>query len=258
MLLATTPTAYAKHLSRYISDASTVRARVMDEYGRAPSVDSIREMQDRARASAIVADDDGVESEDFRVTGIVDIGPTPKVQPPEKKAAPATPLEIIADIARRMNVDIADMTGPGRRRFGQLARALHLAAGVLRARGNSYPQIGKWLGGRDHSTIINLDKKLPRTMAKHPEIAKLYQDYMAQWAESKVRTSGSTPRRGVRNIPCTCVETGMVFHSMAAAAEWLRERGHVNAMSSGLSKACVYNTMAYGHHWVSHPSPLLG
>lgn len=39
------PLAYAVQLARYIKDASTIRAHVMNHYGRAPSLDRIKQLQ---------------------------------------------------------------------------------------------------------------------------------------------------------------------------------------------------------------------
>ena len=40
-----TPTSYASHLAKYISDPSTIRARTLDQFGSAPPVSAIREMR---------------------------------------------------------------------------------------------------------------------------------------------------------------------------------------------------------------------
>lgn len=45
MLNHTTPISYAAHLAGYISDPSTIRARVLDEYGRAPSLEQCRNLR---------------------------------------------------------------------------------------------------------------------------------------------------------------------------------------------------------------------
>lgn len=46
-LEAQTPISYARYLAGYISDPSTIRARVMREYGRAPSLDECRKIRER-------------------------------------------------------------------------------------------------------------------------------------------------------------------------------------------------------------------
>lgn len=43
--LAQTPTQYASAIARYISDPSTIRARTIDSWGRAPTVDQCRDLR---------------------------------------------------------------------------------------------------------------------------------------------------------------------------------------------------------------------
>ena len=74
---------------------------------------------------------------------------------------PVTPREIINALARDYNTTAADMLGHSR--FQHIMKARNAAAFVLRQRGNSFPQIGKFLGGRDHSTVINACKRFEDT-----------------------------------------------------------------------------------------------
>jgi chromosomal replication initiator protein len=46
----TTPTALAARLAEYISDPSTIRVRVLDHFGRAPSLDQCRKLREKAVA----------------------------------------------------------------------------------------------------------------------------------------------------------------------------------------------------------------
>lgn len=46
--LAQNPTQYASAIARYISDPSTIRARTIDSWGRAPSIDQCRELRAKA------------------------------------------------------------------------------------------------------------------------------------------------------------------------------------------------------------------
>lgn len=41
-----TPAAYAGRLARYVADPSTIRARTLDQYGRAPSLDECRKLRE--------------------------------------------------------------------------------------------------------------------------------------------------------------------------------------------------------------------
>lgn len=49
--------------------------------------------------------------------------------------------------------------------------------------------------------------------------------------------------------PCICVESGVEFPSLEAAAFWLRQNGVPNAGSANPSRACKTGYAAYGFHW---------
>ena len=61
--------------------------------------------------------------------------------------------DLIDETARIFSLKSAEITGPSRQSY--VARARFALCAALRERGASYPQIGKWLGGRDHTTIIH-------------------------------------------------------------------------------------------------------
>lgn len=61
--------------------------------------------------------------------------------------------DLIAEAARVFELKSSEITGPSRQAY--VVRARFALCAALRERGASYPQIGKWLGGRDHSTIIH-------------------------------------------------------------------------------------------------------
>jgi hypothetical protein len=164
------PAAYAREISRYISCPSTVRIRTLEQFGKAPSLDTILAMRaTHIEARALfrrVAEDLGGRDEDaeeFRprtANGIVRRLPSaPRIaasEPefiPEPTDSPATVPEIITAIARALGIAPEEMAG--RRRHRPIVRARQTCAYVLWSRGNSYPQVGRWLGGRDHSTIIH-------------------------------------------------------------------------------------------------------
>jgi hypothetical protein len=68
-------------------------------------------------------------------------------------AAIQTAAEFIDAIASAFNLDASELTGPSRAR--DLSPARFTAMYVLVKRGASRNAVGKWLGGRDHSTVIN-------------------------------------------------------------------------------------------------------
>jgi len=70
----------------------------------------------------------------------------------------------------------------GRLRFGELVAARAVIARILRERGWSYPRIGAALGGRDHSTVINLCAKWDIYAERDPLAAKAYETHKARAA----------------------------------------------------------------------------
>lgn len=180
--------AYAQRLARYISDPSTVRVRVLDEYGASPSIDTIRrwrkEWTDFVALRAAQRDPDdwdeergldpanddtstideicariaarlvsvGVDAED-EVTPpatVIVAQPAPLLVPLQY---PRTTREVIEFCAGISGVTAEEIISRSRKRTA--VRARQFVAAVLRARGGSYPQVGRWTGGRDHSTAIH-------------------------------------------------------------------------------------------------------
>jgi chromosomal replication initiation ATPase DnaA len=72
------------------------------------------------------------------------VGPPP---PPGFSA-----LELAGAVAREYGIDVPEMLGPSR--FGHLVRARAALYRQLRQRGWSYPAIGRFAGGRDHTTVM--------------------------------------------------------------------------------------------------------
>ena len=63
----------------------------------------------------------------------------------------------------------------GRLRIRSAVLARMAVTKALRDKGLSYPVIGRALGGRDHSTIINLVRNFPEYVRLYPQLAKAYQ-----------------------------------------------------------------------------------
>lgn len=59
--------------------------------------------------------------------------------------------DIISEVANQFGIHKRDIVGPSR--FGFLMPARFALYKVLRERGMSLPAIGRWCGGRDHTTI---------------------------------------------------------------------------------------------------------
>ncbi|AIT81239.1 helix-turn-helix domain-containing protein [Novosphingobium pentaromativorans] len=179
-----TAAAYAQRLVRYISDASTVRARVLDRYTTAPSLEKIRGWREdwtglvASRAALRAVDeeewaeeaDDEPEQDYARSIGHLASSVVERsrrlavvlrrenvVPPPPVKRVPAWPAITINDVMERcgdpFGITVGEIIGKSRKR--DIVRVRQLTATVLRARRNSYPQIGRFMGGRDHSTAIH-------------------------------------------------------------------------------------------------------
>jgi hypothetical protein len=156
------PRDYARNIARYISCPSTVRARTLNEYGSAPSLDEIRQMraEHEGRRDAFRRASDKLEP--FKVRRRASIIPEPKPRQPIdfEIDCVALPNEIISAIARHFGFTAADLIG--KRRHDDVVQARNTAAYVLWTRGNSYARVGRRLGGRDHSTIIHSCRNFER------------------------------------------------------------------------------------------------
>jgi chromosomal replication initiation ATPase DnaA len=95
--------------------------------------------------------------------------------------APITAKRIIEIVAKHADISIADIKGQCRK--APLVHARHVAALLIRhwRPDLSYPQIGRLMGGRDHSTIIHGQRLIMDRLRRNPDLAA-----MARWAEIDV------------------------------------------------------------------------
>jgi chromosomal replication initiation ATPase DnaA len=66
------------------------------------------------------------------------------------------------EVARRYGLPVSQLLGPSstpHARSGTAPAARRELYAVLRSRGWSYPQIGRFCGGRDHTTVIQAIRK---------------------------------------------------------------------------------------------------
>ena len=195
--------AYAQRLIRYIADASTVRARCLDEFGTAPPVEKIRRWRadwarlvERRRAQRAAhdygeedpdldaANDDPAPSDTFeafcatvalRLAAIE--APQPGAPPAEQAPRlPRAPLRTHGEVIERCAVlcGVSPEAVLGMSRKHAVVRARQLAATVLRARGNSYPQVGRFLGGIDHSSVIHAVRVLFDVKMRDPAMVEAW------------------------------------------------------------------------------------
>lgn len=219
------PVQYAKYLAGYISDPSTIRARVKDEFGRAPSVDVIRKIRAEKLKTPRV---DGYqlcdsryrplfkcghpETEDNIVIAINGIDKCRQCEEQKARIAkereekrretlrrkleqekaireaqdrtniqailqiildtaptkrPRIGTEVIREVAEIFKIQPSDIVGRDRSQIYVDARCAVTL--IMRERGLSYPQIGRFMD-RDHSSIVNLTKKAARRIERNPLI----------------------------------------------------------------------------------------
>jgi chromosomal replication initiator protein len=91
------------------------------------------------------------------------------------RPADLTPEQVIALVADHYGLSLSQLTGRNRTR--PVARARQMAMYVIRQElGSSLPQIGKALGGRDHSTVKYACDKIPGLLEKDHD---LHRDWLA-------------------------------------------------------------------------------
>lgn len=71
---------------------------------------------------------------------------------------PPSPTALIRQVEQAFGLEPGTVAGPDRKSESINARAV--AATILRKRGRSLARVGEALGGRDHSTILNLIDKI--------------------------------------------------------------------------------------------------
>lgn len=82
--------------------------------------------------------------------------------------------DIITLAAEIWGVPESVITGRSRAREHTCIRGAIVAAAFAQPRHYSYPAIGRWLGGRDHSTIMNLRRKFDVYFEHYPDFAENY------------------------------------------------------------------------------------
>lgn len=188
-----TPHSYAAHLATYIASPLKIEKLVALEFDNVPPLHEIAELRYRVeraiKAFAVpspVKDKEGRDGENFAVRSL--IKPKPRTYTNSRTVYVPAHVEVAAGFdfglkvrshaelidaaGKAFNLTYAEVIGPNRDTRHVCARSV--AAKLLRARGNSYPQIGRYLGGRDHSTIINLCVNFDARARRHPLLQEVY------------------------------------------------------------------------------------
>lgn len=79
--------------------------------------------------------------------------------------------EIVRAIEHMLALPTGSLEGPGRQRVYTAARCL--VAAILREHGQTFPQIGRKLGGRHHTSAMYLVDQYPASAEKYPKLAEI-------------------------------------------------------------------------------------
>lgn len=215
-----TPIGLAARLAEYISDPSTIRVRVKEHFGRAPTVEQCRKLRQafenrpqkhvsyadykyrtncRRHDGPYEMDEDGFErcatckEEKRRAELQRELDHIRRLQELRRQKEAARiklanqqiskalaklkdrPLDecdvIIQQVCAVFGITRNELLGKSHKLHFVDARTVVVVA--LRKRGHSYPWIAKRLGGRDHSTIINLFKTQDTRLKRNPLVGRM-------------------------------------------------------------------------------------
>lgn len=180
------PQKMARRMASYRTDAPYIRAMVLREHGQAPDLSVIQSMIDRRiaeRAKAYIEP----EPEEAEAPVPAMVKPAPIARPTKHSAPwPAwyTPpganhggdrmpaLQLVMCVAADFGLSVADVKGRGR--STQFVNARCVITKILRDRGHSYPVIGRMIGNRDHSTVMNLYRRFDFYCLRDPLVSESY------------------------------------------------------------------------------------
>lgn len=77
------------------------------------------------------------------------------------------PARVLGEVSGRFGVSVAEILSKDRHK--SIARARHVAAWLLRQTGMSYPEIGRALGKRDHTTAMASVERVEAGLAAEPQ-----------------------------------------------------------------------------------------
>lgn len=178
---------YCKRLVSYIKDVSTVRVRCLDMFGRAPSIEEIAIWRsDHIRTLEKRAGERICFNDEIVIPKVLKLPERPKPRP-NNRIRQENPLtnkafvhndmrsasDVVVACAAAFGLTYHDLCGESR--LKQIVAPRHLAFAVLKARGNSYPNCGKHLGGRDHSTVIHGCRKFFDKGLRNPDMVKAWE-----------------------------------------------------------------------------------
>ena len=172
----TTPLSYAKRLAKYIRDPSTIRVRVLEFYGRAPSNEVIKAEIEKS-VNKIGFDDrsymrDADPIADIKIPSLCEA-------PKAKRKAPPTFGEMVNDIAKRMGMEYFDIAGP--RRTREISDVRCVIAAILFERGATLARIAKSRNRKTHSAARNLVERFKERGSRDPVLMAHYKGVRKDW-----------------------------------------------------------------------------
>ena len=191
-----TPERFAKHLAKYISCPSTIRAHCVRDWGKAPTLQEIVAMQDghKKRVRTDIGEPIDADALMPRLGSI----PLPRrrsrtqpakptmtpeqrqtlwprwYQPPTNVFEVATLIDSVAgDFGFTRTVLVGEQKHPS------MVHARAVIVRILKERGWSLPRIGRALGGRDHSTVSNAVRQYDVYVRVNPLVGMSYEAHKA-------------------------------------------------------------------------------
>lgn len=190
---------YARRLVSYIKDASTVRARVLEEWSSCPSVEEIRKLRKEweelndycVRQRYIIG-----KIDDDKPMPVYAVPPHPDLIP-ARVQAPHTPRPIVTQGAHSAeSVDVSKLTSSkelivavcsqfdisarallDKSRLTEYTQARHFLFALFVARGATNGQAGLWLGGYDPASVRNGLKRLFSDHMQDPFVRTMWRKF---------------------------------------------------------------------------------
>lgn len=113
------------------------------------------------------------------IAPVIAMAPLRKTQPRSLSVRPPLDVEaILLEVCIQYRVTRAELVG--KQRDGEYVRPRHVAAWLLRQTGRSYPQIGRTLGGRDHTSAMYAVRRIEGAIRAEPGLRGLLEAMLAQ------------------------------------------------------------------------------
>lgn len=113
--------------------------------------------------------------------------------------------EIAAAVSYGFEVDVADLRGPSKRKPFTRARFAFCAMAKAKTP-RSLNEIGAWLGGRDHTTIMNAENRGLDLLARDAEFAAMFKASSEALTGAQAKVSGKRMHKAVHELEAALSE----------------------------------------------------